>query len=73
MVMDMKGSAQFFHIEVFKVTSMVTENGKWDSEVTYDMIEDKLGHLKSYGSDKGDYFYPLSEIIYGGDYPLVSF
>ena len=73
MVMDMKGSAQFFHVEIFKITSMVSKNGSRDAEAAYDIIEDKLGHLNSYGSGKGDCFYPLSEIIGGGDYPLVSF
>ena len=52
---------------------MVCENGSWDAKATYDMIENKLGYFNSYGSDKGNCFYPFSEIIGGRDYPLMSF
>ena len=52
---------------------MASKNGSWDAKVTDDMIEDKLGHLNAYGSDKGDCFYPLSEIIGDDNYPLVFF
>ena len=52
---------------------MVCKNGSWDVESTYDMIKNKLGHMNYYVSGKGNFFYPFSEIISGGDYPLVPF
>ena len=69
----MEGGAQLFHIEVFKVTSMVFKNGSWDTEVTYNVIEDEFGNLNSYGGDKWDYIHPLGEIICSHDDQFVSF
>ena len=52
---------------------MLSENGSWDAEVTYDMIQDKLGYLNSYGINNGNCFDPLSKIISGGNDPFVPF
>ena len=71
-VMDVKGSAQFLHIYVYKISSMVCENGSWDAKAIYDMIQDKFGNLNARGSNKENCFNPLSEVISGVDYPLVA-
>ena len=67
--MDVKEGAQFFHVYIFKISSMVGENGRWDTEVANDMVKDELRDLNSLR----DYFNPLSEIIYACDNPFVTF
>ena len=71
--MDVEGGAQFFHIEIFKISSMVCENGGWDAKATNDMVDDELRDLNSLSYNKRDYFDPLSEIICGCNDPFVTF
>ena len=47
LVMDVEGSTQFFHVEIFKVTSMVSEDGRWDAKVANNVIQYELGDLNS--------------------------
>ena len=72
-VMDVEGGPQFFHVYIFKISSMVYENGGWDAKATNDMVEDELRNLNSLTCNKRDYFNPLSEIIYGCNDPFVTF
>ena len=46
-VMDAEGSTQFFHVDIFKVTSVVGEDGGWDAEMENDVVQDELGDLNS--------------------------
>ena len=46
-VMDVEGSTQFFHVEIFKVTSVVGEDGGWDAEAANNVVQDELGDLNS--------------------------
>ena len=46
-VMDAEGSTQFFQVEIFKITSVVGENGGWDAEAANNMIQYELGDLNS--------------------------
>ena len=71
--MDMEGSTQFFHIQIFKVFSMVYKDGSWDVEAKDYMVEDKFRDLNSHSYNKGYYFNPLSKIVYGYDDPFVNF
>ena len=45
--MDAEGSTQFFHVEIFKVTSVVGEDGGWDAEAANNVVQDELGDLNS--------------------------
>ena len=70
-MMDVEGGAQFFHVQIFKVSSMVYENGGWDTKVTNDMVKDELRDLNSHSYNK--YFNPLSKVVYRCDDPFVTF
>ena len=67
MVMDVEGHAQFFHVQILKVASMVCKDGRWDVEVTDNVTKHKFGDLHSNSCDKGGYFKPLSKIVSGYD------
>ena len=72
-MMDVEGSTQLFNVQIFKISSMVYEDGSWDVKAVNNVIEDEFGDLKSHGYDKGDYFNPLSKIFCGYYDPLMSF
>lgn len=52
---------------------MVCENGRWDVKAVDNVIEDKFVDMHYSSYDNGDYFNPLSEIVYGNYDPLMSF
>lgn len=45
--MDAKASAQFLHVEVFKISIIIYEYGRWDAEVANNVVKDELGDLNS--------------------------
>ena len=71
--MDVRRGVQLFHIEVFKVTSMVCGEGGQYVKATDKMVKDELGDMNSSGVDKKDYFNPLFKVVCGGEDPFMAF
>lgn len=72
-VMNVEGGAKLFHIEVFKVTSMVYKDGGRYVKVANNVIKYELGVLHTNDIDKWGYLNPLGEVICGCDDLFVAF
>jgi hypothetical protein len=65
MVLDMEFFTKLMDILIFKMATIVSDNGLRDTIVTYDVIQDDFGYLITINIGQWDSFDPFGKVLVG--------